>query len=430
MRGLDSIRWFSAATPSRRLLVSAGVLCAAAGAARADEVTDWHEHTLTAFVNAGTSPLVASRDAALVSSAVFDAVNGVERRYEPIHVTADAPRGASKRAAVVEAAYTVLVARFPSQSADLGAKRTASLDAISSGSSGNSMERGLEWGQDVAEAILAWRSTDGFTPAPPAFNGGTDVGEWRPTPPSFASGAGPQFATMTPWGVEEPDQFRPSGPPALDSEQYAEDFNEVKDMGSAGSTLRSEDQTDAANFWNASSATYLWNRAALDLLEDADTDLSENAHLLATMNLAVADALICCWDSKYEYVFWRPITAIQEAGSDENDDTAADTEWTPLIATPAHPEYTSGHSSASSAAATVLADYFGDETSFALTSHTDSDWTRSFSSFGEALEEVADARVFAGIHFRTACDDGVEIGTSVAEYVLENLMGRIHGEDE
>jgi hypothetical protein len=430
MRAPKLIRWVSAVRDCRGVLLPAALLCAAAGAARADEVTDWHEHTLTALGNAGTNPLVSTREMALVSSAVFDAVNGIERRYEPIHVAADAPRGASKRAAAVEAAYTVLVARFPSQSADLGAKRTASLDAISNGSNGNSVERGLAWGQDVAEAILAWRSTDGFTPAPPAFNGGTDVGEWRPTPPTFTSGAGPQFATMTPWGIEAPDQFRPSGPPALDSEQYAEDFNEVKEMGSAGSTLRSEDQTDAANFWNASSATYLWNRAALDLLEDADTDPSENAHLLATMNLATADALICCWDAKYHYVFWRPITAIYEAATDGNDDTTADTSWTPLVTTPAHPEYTSGHSSASSAAATVLADYFGEDTSFTMTSSTNSAWTRSFSSFGEALDEVADARVFAGIHFRSACNDGVEIGTSVAEYVLENLMGRIHGEGE
>src|SRR5262245_59654586 len=196
MRSSKWVGWVSAASQCRSVLLPAALLCAASGAALADEVTDWHEHTLTALGNAGTNPLVSTREAALVSSAIFDAVNGIECRYEPIHVTADAPRGASKRAAAVEAEYTVLVARFPSQAADLSAKRTASLDAISNGSNGKSVRRGLEWGQEVAQAILLWRSTDGYTPAPPAFTGGTDAGWWRPTPPAFASGAGPQFATM------------------------------------------------------------------------------------------------------------------------------------------------------------------------------------------------------------------------------------------
>ena len=156
---------------------------ALAGAVRADEVTDWHEHMLVALGRAGVNSQVGSRDAALVSAAVFDAVNGVERRYEPIHVPADAPRGASKRAAAVQAAYVVLLTRYPAQADDLNAKRAASLDAIGDG--GQSMQRGVEWGQLVADAILLWRSTDGFTPAPPPYLGGNEVGRWRPTPPAF-----------------------------------------------------------------------------------------------------------------------------------------------------------------------------------------------------------------------------------------------------
>ena len=386
-----------------------------AGAVRADEVTDWHEHMLAAL---GASPIVGSRDAALVSAAVFDAVNGIERRYAPIHVPAAAPRGASKRAAAVQAAYVILLSRFPAQATDLATKRAASLAAIDDG---ESKRRGVEWGQTVAAAILAWRSTDGFTPTPPAYVGGPELGRWRPTPPGFAAGAVPQFATMTPWGIQSPDQFRPDGPPALDSPQYLAEYDEVREMGSATSALRTADQTDACLFMNSTSATYLWNRAAIDLGDDREFGLSENAHLLATLNLAIADALIACWDAKYEFEFWRPVTAIQ---------LAAEPLWTPLFATPAHPEYTSGHSSASSAAATVLADYFGDDTPFMLQSPAAPGWVRFYLSFSSAVDEVTDARVFAGIHFRAACEDGEVLGSEVAAYILENRMRRIHGKGE
>ena len=403
----------------RRSLLFAVLPLAVAGAVRADDVTDWHEHMLVALGKAGVNPIVSSRDAALVSAAVFDAVNGIERRYAPIHVPAAAPRGASKRAAAVQAAYVILRARFPVQADDLSVKRDASLTAI--GGNGESMRRGLEWGQTVADAILAWRSTDGFTPSPPPFLGGNAPGRWRPTPTAFAPGAAPQFATMTPWAILLPDQFRPDGPPALDSPRYLADYDEVRNMGSATSALRTDDQTDACLFMNSTSATYLWNRAAIDLGDDCEFGLSQNAHLLATLNLAIADALIACWDAKYEFEFWRPVTAIR---------LADDPEWTPLFATPAFPEYTSGHSSASSAAATVLADYFGNDTPFMLQSPAAPGWIRIYPSFSSAVDEVTDARVFAGIHFRSACEDGAILGSDVAAYILENSMGRIHGEGE
>jgi hypothetical protein len=391
---------------------------AMAGAAGADEVTDWHEHLLVALENAGIRPPVSTREASLVSAAVFEAVNGIERRYASIHVPAAAPRGASKRAAAVQAAYVVLVARFPSQAPDLSAKRTASLAAI--GVEGESMRRGIEWGQFVAEAILLWRSTDGFTPAPPPYLGSDEVGKWRPTPTAFASGAVPQFATMTPWGMLSPDQFRPAGPPALDSEQYLADYIEVKLMGSIDSTLRTEDETDACLFAAATSGTYVWNRLAIDLAADHGFELSDNARLLATLNLAMADSVIACWDAKYFYEFWRPVTAIR----------LEDADWTPLVVTPAHPEYTSGHSSNYGAAATVLAAYFGEDTPFFLESQADPTWVRFYPNFTAAIDEVAVARVYAGIHFRTACDDAVATSSEIAAYILENLMWRIHGECE
>jgi len=362
----------------------------------------------------------------MVSAAVFDAVNGIERRYEPIFVPAAAPRGASKRAAAVQAAYVILLARFPSQADDLSAKRAASLAAIEDG---QSERRGVEWGQLVADAILAWRSTDGFTPAPPPYLGSDEVGKWRPTPTAFAPGAVPQFATMTPWAMLSPDQFRPAGPPALDSEQYLADLSEVKEMGRDTSTLRTEDETDACLFAAATSGTYVWNRLAIDLAADHGFELSDNARLLATLNLAMADAVIACWDVKYFFEFWRPVTAIrlEDADGDGNPD---DPEWTPLVVTPAHPEYSSGHSSNYGAAATVLADYFGEDTPFVLESQADPTWVRFYPNFSAAIDEVAVARVYAGIHFRTACDDAVATSSEIAVFIMENLMGRIHGDGE
>jgi hypothetical protein len=408
----------------RRSLLVLALPLAMAGTVRADEVTDWHEHMLVALGKAGLRPPVSTREAALVSAAVFDSVNGIERRYDPIFVPAVAPRGASKRAAAVQAAYVVLLSRFPTQADDLNAKRTASLAAIEDG---QSEQRGIQWGQAVADAILLWRSTDGFTPAPPPYLGSDEVGKWRPTPTGFASGLLPQLATMTPWAMLSPDQFRPAGPPALDSEQYLADFNEVKEMGRDTSVLRTEDQTDLCLFAAATSGTYVWNRVAIDLAANDGFELSDNARLLATLNLAMADSVIACWDAKYFFEFWRPVTAIrlEDADGDGNPD---DPDWTPLVVTPAHPEYTSGHSSNYGAAATVLAAYFGEDTPFILESQADPTWVRFYPNFAAAIDEVADARVFAGIHFRTACDDAVATSSEIAIYIMENSMGRIHGE--
>lgn len=420
MRSLFSIAW-----RMNFLLVVLPLLLA--GALRADEVTDWHEHMLVALGKAGSRPPVSTREAAMVSSAVFDAVNGVERRYAPIHVPPAAPRGASKRAAAVQAAYVVLLSRFPTQAEELNTKRTASLTAIADG--GQSLRRGIAWGQTVADQILAWRSTDGFTPAPEAYLGGDAAGQWRPTPTAFAPGAVPQLGTVAPWGILSPVPFRPDGPPALDSARYQMELDEVRTMGSVGSTLRSPDETDACLFAAATSGTYVWNRVAIDLAADRGFELSENARLLAALNLATADAAIACWDAKYHFEFWRPITAIQleDADDDGNPDHP---DWTPLVVTPAHPEYTSGHSSIYGAAATVLASYFGEDTPFALESQTDPTWTRFYPNFTAAIDEVTVARVYAGIHFRSACEDAVVASSAIAMYILDNLMGRLRGEGE
>ena len=244
------------------------------------------------------------------------------------------------------------------------------------------MMRGVTWGQTVADAIWTWRSGDGFTPTPPPFIGGTNVGEWRPTPPANLSGAAPQFATMMPWAIQSPAEFRPAGPPALDSALYAQVLNETKDMGSATSATRTADETLLSQFWNSSKVTYFWNRVALALIAEPHRhSLLTNARLLAQVNIALADAAIACWDGKYTYVFWRPITAIPLADTDGNADTDPDPAWTPLLVTPNHPEYPSGHSTTSSAAAAVLAAHFGNHTSFTVDSDKMPGVTRSFTSF-------------------------------------------------
>jgi hypothetical protein len=396
----------------------------------ADEVIEWNQKMLHAALVANTSPLVTTRVGALVQSAVFDAVNGIERRYEPIHVPANAPRGASRRAAAVQASYAMLVKLFPTQKPDLDVQLAESLSAIACDTEdegSDSILRGIQWGQAVADAIWAWRSTDGFTPAPPPFVGGSAVGQWRPTPPGLLPGAGPQFAYMTPWAINSPSQFRPAGPPALTSDRYTADFNEVKSMGSITSTLRTDDQTLLANFWNSSTVTYFWNTVAVSLATRHHASLSENARLLALLNIALADAAIACWEAKYTYVFWRPITAIALADTDGNPATEKDALWTPLLITPNHPEYPSGHSTTSGAAAALLAHYFGNQTSFTVDSDRMPGVTRSFTSLSAALDEIKDARIFGGIHFRSACDDGQATGIKVANFVLENSMQRIHG---
>jgi hypothetical protein len=402
------------------------VLC---DVSKADVITDWNQRAQQALLAANTSPIVSSRVLAMVQVAVFDAVNGIERHYIPIHVDFDAPAGASTRAAAVQAAYAILVRLFPSQEATLDAQREASLASIASGQAAQNSEsiaRGIEWGQRVADDILLWRSTDGFTPAPPPFLGGTAVGQWRPTPPGFLPGAGPQFAYMTPWALNSPSQFRPSGPPALMSDQYTADFNEVKIIGDKTSLTRSAEQTEIAVFWNGNTPSY-WNRVATLVAAERHTTLSENARLLAVLNVAMADAVISCWEAKYTYVFWRPITAIRLASTDGNPATVEDPAWTPLLVTPAFPEYASGHATVSGAAAVALGAYFGNDATFTLMSETLPGVVRSYSSFSQAADEANDARVYGGIHFRTACRDGRAAGTEVGSFVVANVAQSVHG---
>jgi hypothetical protein len=390
-------------------------------ATRADEITDWNKAMLLAILTAPVTPApLAPRVAAIVQATVFDAVNGIDRRYEPIYVPPAAPTGTSQRAAAVQAAYAALVKLFPNQKATFDQQRTVSLAAITDTS--DAIQKGLAWGQTVADQIWAWKSQDGFSNAPPTYVGGTQPGQWRPTPPAMAPGLAPQLATTNPWVIPSPSQFRTAGPPAMTSDQYTADYTEVESMGSSTSTGRTADQTLYAKFWQAGNPPDYWDQVVTSLAAQHKLSMSQTARMLALVNLGMADAIIGCWDAKYTYSFWRPITAIQLADSDGNDATISNSGWTPLITTPAFPEYPSAHSCVSSAAARILSQAFGEETSFSVVSNAMPGVTRKFTTFTAALAEVQNARVFGGIHFRTATVDGTALGFAVGDYVIAHAL--------
>ncbi|HEY0459747.1 MAG TPA: vanadium-dependent haloperoxidase [Pyrinomonadaceae bacterium] len=223
--------------------------------------------------------------------------------------------------------------------------------------------------------------------------------------------------------MSSPSQFRAAGPPALTSMQYAADVNEVKDLGSLASVTRTADQTEIARFWNGNTPVG-WNRIAVSVSEDNNLTLSQNSRLLALLNVAMADAVIACWEAKYYYSFWRPITAIRLADTDGNPGTTEDASWASLLTTPAHPDYPSGHATVSRSAKSVLAAYFGDATEFSTTTEILPNVTRSYSSFTQAVDEAFNARIYGGIHFRSACRDGQAMGAQVGDLVVSTVAQR------
>jgi membrane-associated phospholipid phosphatase len=401
------------------VVVVAGL--AAPGLAKADVVTAWNRTMVAGLEAAHVGPQPSSRIGAIVETSVFDAVNGIERRYTPFHVSPDAPAGASRTAAAVGAAYTALVALIPSEQSLFDQQIELTLAQISDYPAhvGRSVLGGLEWGQTVANAILAWRANDGVNAVLPPYVFGTSPGDYQPTPPSGAP-LFRQYATMTPWALTAPSQFLPAGPPPLTSARWAQDLAEVQAYGSATSTVRTAWETETARFWQSDTPIAMWNRVADDLAESHDTTLSQNARLLALTNIAMADAMIATFNAKNTYNFWRPVTAIAAMG---------DPTWTPLLQTPPFQEYPSAHSTVSSAPATVLAAFYGDETPFTLTSANMPDVTRDFTSFSAAVQQVESARLWAGFHFRFSCDDGATLGANVANWVLATVALPVNGNE-
>ena len=416
------MRAIASAAGLAALIVSGGA-ASPVQAAPNNVVVEWNHTMLAAFATANVPAPAANRLGAIIQSAVFDAVNGIERRYTPIHVLPAAPEDASPKAAAASAAHEALVKLFPAQSSSLDAALALSLQSIGDEEDGSAIAQGIEWGNTVADAILAWRSADGFNATPPPYTFSTIPGQWQPTP----GGSGPPrfrtLATTTPFAMTSPSQFRPAGPPPLTSQRYTRDFNEIKAVGRLDSTVRTAFQTQTAIFWGVGDTPVaLWDRVADSLALEHHLNVMKSARMLALVNISIADAIIAVFEAKNFYNSWRPITAIVNAGADGNPDTSPDPAWVPLLTNPYFQEYPSAHSGTSSAAGNALASVFGNETSFTATSGGLPGVSRSFTRFSDAVAQVGDARVYAGIHFRSACDDAIAMGVQIAAYVRGHLM--------
>ena len=341
-----------------------------------------------------------------------------------MHLVPGKPAGAaSPEAAVSAAARLALVRLFPAQQATLDAAHNKALAAIA-----NSQEKnnGVHWGEWAANIILVARSTDGVEETA-TYIAKDAPDEWQPTPPASAPALLPQWAKLACLAMTSGAQFRPPRMPALTSAVYAVDFNLTTQLGAKDSPTRTAEQTAIAQFWADGAGTVTppghWNVIARDLATQRKLSPAENARLFAMLNIALADAAILCWDCKYDCHFWRPITAIQNADSDKNPATEKDAAWTPLLETPPFPEYTSGHSTFSSAAATVLATFFGsDEIAFSTTSDAMPGFSRTFHSLSEAAAEAGISRIFGGIHFMSANQQGLASGARLGTFVSENFL--------
>ena len=383
--------------------------------ASADVVTDWNNAALDAIRADRTAPPIASRSLAIVHVAIYDTVNGIARTHEPYLVPSAVSSSASRVAAASAAAHQALVSLFPNHTSTFDALHSAILAGIPNGPQ---KTNGITWGEFVASQILAARANDGSNAIvqPP---GGSGPGVWIPTPPAFLPYLLPQWGFVVPFGMSSSSQFRPPGPPSLDSQRYAADYEEVKQLGALVGSTRTEDQTEIALFWADGAGTETppghWNSIAQIIAAARGTTLEQDARLFALLNIAMADAAICSWDAKYTYHFWRPVTAIAFAEPQLN--------WMSFIVTPPFPDYTSGHSTFSAASATVLPLFFGTED---LPFTTGSDFLpgvyRSFSTCQDAAEEAALSRIYGGIHFRSASEDGLQAGSGIGEWTFTHYL--------
>jgi PAP2 superfamily len=375
-----------------------------------------------------------ARGIAMVEGAVYDAVNAIDGRYQPYLLDTKFDSNGSQGAAAATAAYRVLLAITPAdRHAGLDASYTTTMAAIPDGAG---KQEGVDAGEAAAAAMIASRQGDGFL-APFDFSLviGPDPGDWRPVTPT-ALDPDPWVGNLKPFLIESPSQFRSEGPNALTSDEYTKDFNEVKELGALNSTKRTDDQTKAAVFWQFAPIAF-WNPLARGLADRYDLDAADQARLYAMINLAVADAAISCWNDKYYWNFWRPRAAIREADTDGNPATIADPTWeslfapatptTPPLTTPPFPDHPSGHACATGAVVKTFAGFFGtDKVEVTLVSGRSLNGVpippRQFDRFSLVLKEIIEARVWGGIHFRTADVQGAVIGKKVAYYLRKHYF--------
>lgn len=422
----------------RMRTVFALVVVASPPLASADAILDWNQIVLNTVRDGLSSPTTGSRAIAIAQAAMFDAVNAIDRRYLPYSYYGGAPAGASADAAVAKAAHDVLIKLYPGQQAVLNGALDHYLSGIAAGAG---KDAGVKLGGQTAQTILSRRQNDGsdrvvnYTPT-------NQPGHWQPSPPDFRSALSPQWGSVKPFALASGDQFRPGPPPALDSAQYAQSFNQVKELGAKDSASRTAEQTQIGFFWAYDVAgvgppPILYNQVARTIAEQQGNTLLENARLFALLNIAQADAGIATWEAKYHYDFWRPITAIRDGGLDGNPDTVEDPAWEPLAApgdgfaadfTPPFPAYVSGHAAFGAATFRVLLDFYGtNDMAFTLTSEEmDGDprpsVERSFKRFSDAALENALSRIYLGIHWDFDAFAGIELGNNVADWVADRAL--------
>ena len=398
------------------LLASGSGTIAGQGAppARPDMVLKWNEVALQAIRAEKTPPPIAARNLAIMHLAIYDAVMAIERSHQPYLVDLAAP-GASAEAAAAVAAHRTLAGLFPKERETFDLIVARCLVDIPAGSA---RDRGVELGRFVAERMLEARSNDGSADvgkyAQKSFGGA-----WRPTAPFHKDALLPDWGYVKPFAIKRGTQYRPAGPPALTSLQYAAAFNEVKRLGERHSIHRTEEQTQIAHFWADDVGTVTppghWNRIAQTIARERGTTLAENARTFAQLNISLADAGVLCWVIKFTFDFWRPITAIRETADGEG--------WTPLLNTPPFPAYISGHSTFSSAAAASLAQSFGtDKIRFTTTSDDLPGVRRSFDSLWAAAEEAGMSRIYGGIHWSFDNVDALHVGKTLGEYVGKTTL--------
>jgi hypothetical protein len=410
-----------------RIGLTAGVLTvfpAWSAAEPPDAVLEWNAIMLSVNtpLTAG-GPFNQARIAAIVQLAVFEAVNAVTHEYEPYLGTIHAEPGASAEAAAVAAAHRVLRVYFQASAGPLDAARAASLARIPDGPG---KDAGATTGEAAAVSLIALRAADGSAPPQLAQPASTHPGVWQPMA-GCPGGFFLHWRNVTPFGLPDVATFRADEPPALTSAIYAKDYAEVAAVGGRFSTLRPQDRTDVALFYAVTSGTMLWNQAARQIAADRGTSLSENARALALVNMAISDGAVASFETKYHYNYWRPETAIRAGDADGNAKTAEDPAFVPFIATPCFPSYPSAHASTGSAARVMLELLFGAANHpVTLSNPAVPNVTLTYSILRKITDDIDDARVYGGIHFRFDQEEGGRQGQAIAMYIIKNNLRPVH----
>lgn len=371
-------------------------------------VARWNDATLNAIKTERTPPPVAARNLAVVHIAVYDAVVSINFEYQAFYSDVRPEPGANSEAAAAVAAHRVLIELYPRRTREFDAELDATLAHIPEGSA---KDRGVAHGLAVAEKVLKWRSADMKAAEKHSYKAKDEIGYWKPTPPKHTDPLLPGWANVNGFAIVDRKPFRPQGPPKLDSDAYTAALREVRELGAETGSTRTKDQTEIAHFWADGEGTVTppghWNRIAQSVAADQRLTMTESARMFALLNVSMADASLMCWECKYGFDVWRPVTALRPTNAD----------WTPLLPTPPFPSYTSGHSSFSGAAAAALETVFGDRVAFTSTSDGLPGVRRSYASFKAAADEAGMSRIYGGIHYSFDNTDGLKCGREIAEHI-------------